>query len=75
MGAEYFIWRNVRLVDVRGGGDGGVVVWHGKGCRQAVHLLRERRRDDGVSRRNHGVRHDAETYRITVRHERQGQTC
>jgi hypothetical protein len=28
-----------------------------------------------VSRRNHGVRHDAETHRITVGHERQGQTC
>jgi hypothetical protein len=27
-----------------------------------------------VSRRNHGVRHDAETHRITVGHERQGQT-
>jgi len=76
VGAEDFIWRNVRLVDVRvGGGDGGVVVWHGYRCRQAVQLLHERRRDDGVSRRNHGVGHDAQTHRITVGHERQGQTC
>ena len=76
MGADDFIWRDVRLVDVRRGGrDGGVVVGHGYGRRQAVHLLLEGRRDDSVSRPNHRVRHDTETHRITVGHERQGQAC
>lgn len=76
MGADDVCWRNVRLVDVHGGGgDGGAVASDTCLCRQVVHLLQKCRRDDGVSGRNHGVRHDAETHGVTIRHQCEGQTC
>lgn len=63
------------MVNVRGGGKAGSVPWYSSQCCQLVHLLEESRRDDGVLRRYHRVDHDAQTHRITILHQRQGQTC